>query len=166
MSTIASAQGVIAGQQPVFTVNAANDDTWRALGLTDIAIAASLRDTALVPLIPSGRMLGYLQVGHHVRGPSSFSADEARLMNIVASQAAAIIENALLVQQARARGQRWDALRRIGSLCRCSGTVDEILKCSMQELARVFQGDGGAVFLMDESRGELRLRRESTYGIA
>src|SRR5258706_8017284 len=166
MSTIASAQGVIAGQQPVFTVNAANDDTWRALGLTDIAIAASLRDTALVPLISSGRMLGYLQVGHHVRGPSSFSADEARLMNIVASQAAAIIENALLVQQARTRSQRSDALRRIASLSSSSATLDEILKYSIQELTRLFQADAGAVFLMDESRGELRLRRQSTYGIA
>src|SRR5258706_1865364 len=87
-------------------------------------------------------------------------------MNIVASQAAAIIENALLVQQARARSQRSDALRRIASLSSSSATLDEILKYSIQELTRLFQADAGAVFLMDETRGELRLRRESTYGIA
>jgi PAS domain S-box-containing protein len=160
------AEEFIASQQSILTLAASTDETWRLMGLTDIAIAASLRDNALVPLVSSGRMLGYLQVGHHLRGSSSFSSDESRLMNIVASQAAAIIENVLLVQQARSRTQRSDALRRIASLSASSATLDEILKYSMQELARLFNASAGAIFLMDESRGELRLRRESTYGIS
>ena len=81
-------------------------------------------------------------------------------MHIVANQAAAIIENVLLVQQARGRAQRSDALRRIASLSGSSATLEEILKYSVQELANLFQADVGAIFLMDESRGELRLRRE------
>ncbi len=160
------AEQVIQKQQPIITMNAATDETWRALGLTDVAIAASLRENALVPLISSNRTLGYLQVGHHPRGVVSFSAEELRLMNIVASQAAAIIENILLVQQARTRAQRSDALRRIASLSGSSATLEEILKYSVQELANLFQADSGAIFLMDEGRGELRLRRESTFGVS
>ena len=160
------AEQVITSQQPLLTLNASTDENWRMLGLSDIAMAASLRDIALVPLLSSGRMLGYLQVGHHQRGTSSFTMEELRLMNIVANQAAAIIENILLVQQARARAQRSDALRRIASLSGSSATLEEILKYSVQELANLFQADSGAIFLMDESRGELRLRRESTFGIS
>ncbi|MBK9602694.1 MAG: GAF domain-containing protein [Anaerolineales bacterium] len=159
------AEKVIAGQQPILTLNASTDENWRTLGLSDIAMAASLRDIALVPLLSSGRTLGYLQIGHHTRGTSSFGMDEIRLMNIVANQAAAIIENVLLVQQARGRAQRSDALRRIASLSGSSATLEEILKFSIRELSNLFQADAGAIFLMDESRGELRLRRESTFGL-
>ncbi|MBV5337476.1 MAG: GAF domain-containing protein, partial [Deltaproteobacteria bacterium] len=70
-----------------------------------------------------------------------------------------------MVQQARARAQRADALRRIASLSGSSATLEEILKYSVQELANLFQADVGAIFLMDETRGELSMRRESTYGI-
>ncbi len=160
------ADRVITSQQPIITLYPAGDETWRVLGLSDIALAASFHSTALVPLLSSGRMLGYLQVGHYQRGASFFSAEEVRLMNIVANQAAAIIENVLLVQQARARAQRADALRRIASLSGSSATLEEILKYSVQELAHLFQADAGAIFLMDESRGELRLRRESTFGVS
>lgn len=159
------AEQLIASHKPIVTLNAMNDEKWRALGLMDVATAASLRDNALAPLLSSGRMLGYFQVGHHTRGISSFTEEETRLMNIVANQAAAIIDNLLLVQQSRARAQRADALRRIASLSSSSATLDEILKYSVQELCHLLQADAGAVFLLDETRGVLRLRRESVFGV-
>lgn len=160
------AEQVILSQKPIITLNAMNDEKWRALGLMDVATAASLRDNALIPLLSSGRMLGYFQVGHHTRGISSFTEEEIRLMNIVANQAAAIIENVLLVQQSRARAQRADALRRIASLSSSTATLEEILKYSVQELSHLFQVDAGAIFLLDETRGVLRLSRESAFGVS
>ena len=159
------AEKLIENQQPVITTNAMSDEAWRILGLGDIATAASLRDVALIPLLSSGRMLGFLQVGHHSRGVIAFSAEEVRLMSIVASQAASIIENVLLVQQARARTQRADALRRIASLAASSATLDEIMKYSVRDLARLFNADTGGVFLLDETRGMLILNQPSTYGV-
>jgi PAS domain S-box-containing protein len=160
------AEKIINSREPIITKNAMTDESWRDLGLADVATAASLRDNALIPLLASGHMLGYLQIGHHTRSTSSFNQEETRLMNIVASQAAAIIENVLLVQQARARALRADALRRIASLSASSATLEEILKYSMQEIARLFQADMGAIFLLDETRGVLSLNRESTYGVS
>lgn len=160
-----SAEALIDAQKPIITANAMGDDSWRALGLANVATAASLRDVALIPLLSSGRMLGFLQVGHHTRGVSAFGTEEVRLMSIVANQAASILENALLVQQARVRTQRADALRRIASLAASSATLDEILKYSVQDLARLFTADTGAVFLLDEERGMLRLNMASTYGV-
>jgi len=160
------AEKIILGQQPILTLSPVDDEKWRALGLADAAMAASLRDQALVPLISSGRMLGYFQVGHHSHGVSAFSADEIRLMNIVANQAAAIIENVLLIQQAHARTQRADTLLRIASLSVSSATLEEILKYSVKELVDLFQADAGAIFLVDEAGAALRLHRESTVGIS
>jgi len=157
---------LILKQTSILTMNAVEDENWKALGLVDVARAASLRENALVPLISSGRLLGYFQAGHHKRGTSAFSTEEVRLMNIVASQAAAIIENVLLVQQSRVRAQRADALRRVASLAASSATLDEILKYSLQELAGLIHADAGAIFLMDENRGALRLQRESTFGVS
>ncbi len=156
---------IIASQEPVITTNAQADESWRALGLGDVATAASLRDVALIPLLSSGRMFGYLQVGHHSRGVTAFTAEEVRLMSIVANQAASILENVLLVQQARARSQRADALRRVASLAASSATLDEIMQYSVRDLARLFNADTGAVFLLDETRGMLILNQPSAYGI-
>ncbi|HEY2982425.1 MAG TPA: GAF domain-containing protein, partial [Anaerolineales bacterium] len=159
------AEAVLQNLQPILTTDASRDDQWRQLGLTDVAVAASLRDSALAPLISAGRAVGYLQVSHHRGGTAAFTGDELRLMNIVANQAATIIENALLVQQSRARSLRSDALRRIASLAASSATVDEILRYSAQELARLFQAEVGAVFLLDQDRGELLLQRGAAWGI-
>lgn len=159
------AEQLITSQKPIITANAMSDESWRALGLGNVATAASLRDVALIPLLSSGRMFGFLQVGHHSRGVSAFGAEEVRLMSIVANQAASILENILLVQQARSRAQRADALRRIASLAASSATLDEILKYSVQELVHLFMADTGAVFLLDESRGALLLNPPSMYGV-
>jgi len=161
-----NAEQLIVSQQPILTLAASQDENWRTLGFTDIAVAASLRDSALIPLTSAGHMLGYFQVSHHHRGPASFSPNELRLMNIVATQAAAIIDNALLIQQARSRALRSEALRRIASLSVSSATLDEILKFSMQELANLFQADMGAIFLLDDKHGELRLHCDSTWNVS
>lgn len=160
------AEKLITSQKPVISVNAAEDDAWKILGLTDVATAASMRDQVLMPLISSGRALGYLQVGKHREGASPFTDEELRVITIAANQAAAIIENVLLVRQARLRALRADALRRISALAASSATVDEKLKFTMRELGSLFQADAGAIFLLDAARGQLRLKRESTFGVS
>jgi len=158
------AESFLRGRQPILTMDASQDENWRLLGLTDIAIAASLRDSALVPLQVGGKMVGYFQVSHHRRGPIAFSDSELRLMNIVGNQAAAIIENALLIQQNNIRTQRSDVLQRMVSLAVSASTLDAVLKYSVRELTNLFQADVGAVFLADEMRGQLKLHRDSVIG--
>jgi GAF domain-containing protein len=62
VSVDSPAEQVIASQQPILTLSASTDEKWRVLGLSDIAMAASLRDIALVPLLSSGRC-GIFQEG-------------------------------------------------------------------------------------------------------
>ncbi len=160
-----SADERIARQDVIMTLDASQDTVWADLGLQDIAQAASMRDTALIPLISAGRFLGYLQLSNHRQGNQPISQDELRLLNIVANQVAAIIDNALLVQQARQRNQRAESMRRIASLVSSTATLDEIITYSLQEMSQLLQADVGAVFLLDEGEGVMRAHMPSTFGV-
>ncbi len=159
-----AAEQTMLDQDVILTENAAEDSQWELLGLEHLAQAASLRDTALVPLVSAGRMLGYLQASNHTNGAATFSQDEMHLLMIAANQAAPVIENATLVQVSRQRAQRAEGLRRIASLTSSAATLDEILLYSLQELARLVQADVAAAFLLDSSRVNLQLHRSSVYG--
>jgi PAS domain S-box-containing protein len=150
---------------PIISTNAPEDSRLDALNLSHLALAAGIRNTALLPLNTGGRSLGYLQVANKKDG-TPFNQDDLRFLSIIAGQSAPIIENAALVQQSRHRAQRAETLRRIASLTSSSATLDEILKFSILDLSRLLQADIAAVFLLDENRAELRLHRDSTYGIA
>lgn len=151
-------------QDVLISDHAAEDERWIELGLQPIAVAAGLRDTVMMPLTVSGRVLGYLQAANHVQEGSSFNQDELHLLMIVANQVAPIIDNASLLQQSRLRAQRAEGLRRIASLSSSAATLDEILKFSLQELVRLLQADLAAVFLLDQNRVVLQLHRPSQYG--
>ena len=150
--------------ESITATNAAEDTRLKALGIHHVALAAGIVQTVLVPLGAGGRALGYLQAADK-RDGSSFDQDDLRLLAIVAGQSASIIENAKLVQDSRRRTQRAETLRRIASLTSSSATLDEILKFSVLDLARLMQADMAAIFLLDENRGELRLHKPSTFGI-
>ncbi len=130
----------------------------QAFGFDNLAQAAGIHQTVLMPLTSAGRMLGYLQAGDK-RDKSPFNQDDLRLLAIIASQAAPIVENAELIQQSEKRAQRAETLRRIASLTVSSATLDETLKYSLQDLGRLLRADKVGVFLLDESRGELRLHK-------
>lgn len=149
---------------PIITDNAPEDPRIRAYELHHLAQAAGIRHTVMIPLESSGRMLGYLQAAKK-RDGSAFDSSDQRILSIIAGQASPLIDNAGLMQQSRRRAQRAETLRRIASLTSSAATLEEILKFSVQDLARLYQADAAALFLLDHSRGELRLHRPSAFGI-
>lgn len=155
----------ILGQDIISTPDASQDLAWADLGLQNLAQAASMRDTILVPLVSAGRFIGYLQLSNRKTGWSIIQREELRLLNIVANQVAAIIDNTLLVHQARQRNQRAEAMRRIASLASSSATLDEILHYSVQEIATLLQADFATIFLVDEGGGRIRAHLPSAYGL-
>ncbi|MGD9092047.1 MAG: GAF domain-containing protein, partial [Anaerolineales bacterium] len=159
------ADKIIRSGETILSTDAPSDRRLKALDLDNLARAAGIRHTALLSLTAGGRFLGYLQAGNK-RDGSPFNQTDLRLLSIIAGQAASIIENAVLVQQSNLRAQRAETLRRIASLTGSNATLDEILKFSLQDLARLFGADIGAIFLLDEERGELRLQKSSLYGIS
>lgn len=158
------AEKIIQGRKPIITRNAAEDQAWSDLGLQNLAQAASLRESVLMPLISEDRLIGYFQVSNHKQSTLEFSEAEIRLITTVANQAAGIIENSVLIVRTRQRALRADALRRIASLAASNEPVDEILRYSIRELSSLFQGDLAAIFLYDEQLGELRVHTKSVLG--
>lgn len=160
-----AAEGILLDQDMLISDNAAVDQKWVQLGLEHISQAASLRETALVPLLASGHMLGYLQASNHTDGSTAFSQPELHLLMIAANQAASIIENTTLIQQSRQRVLRAETLRRVTSLASSAATLEEILQFSVQELARLLHSDAAAVFLVNQERSEFKLHRASRFGV-
>ena len=150
--------------EAVITQNAIEDPRMVDLGLDHHSRAAGIHNTALIPLAATGRVLGYLQVANKQDG-TPFSPDDLRLLEIIALQAAAIIDNAHLIQESVGRALRADSLRRIASLTGSTATLDEIFKYSLVELARLIQADLAGIFILDEGLGELQVHPESLFGI-
>ncbi len=160
------AEQILIHQELLITENASEDEKWEQLGISHLALAASLHETVLVPLTTGGRMLGYLQASNHTEGSAPFTQSEVHLLTIIANQTASIIENASLLQQSRLRAQRAEALRRIANLASSTATLDEILQYSLQELGRLLRSDVGAMFLINPEHGLLELHRPSVISSA
>ncbi len=159
------AEKLISSQDILSSSDASSDPVWEELGMRDMAQAASMRDTTLIPLISTGRFLGYLQLSNHKQGYLQLNQEELQLLNLVANQVAAMIDNALLVQQARQRNQRSEAMRRLASLVSSSATLDEILRFTILESSQLLHADMSALFLLDEHEGIMRAHLDSIYGL-
>ncbi len=151
-------------QDVIIDEEANNSQPLIDMGLAHLAHAAGMRETVLIPLISSGRALGYMQIANK-KDKTQFDNEDLRLYTIIAGQTASLLENALLVSEARRRTQRSESLRRIASLTGSSATIDEILKFSLMELHNYLQADQVALFIYDETLGELRLDQDSAIGL-
>lgn len=158
------AEAIWQNGETIITADARHDERIAALGLHHVAVAAGIRQTALIPLVSSGRRLGYLQAANKQDG-SPFAQDDLRLLFIIAAQIAPLLDNASLVQQAQQRAKRSETMRRIASLTASTATLDEILQYSLLDLARLLQAEVGLIFLLDQTRGELRLHKPSLFGV-
>jgi len=151
-------------QDVIYSENASSDPQWETFGFDYISKAASMRETVLIPLTSGGRMMGYLQASNHQDGQRVFSREELHFLTIVANQTAPIVENAMLVQQTRARAQRAEALRRIASLASSDATLDETLTFAIRELANLLRADVSGIFLLGEHGDVLRFHQPSFLG--
>ncbi len=77
-------------------IGSADEDQRRRLGLQD----SSMRSLISVPLLVGGRLIGILTVYNHERG-QDFSAEDVRLLSIMAAQSAQIIDHARLEEERR-----------------------------------------------------------------
>jgi GAF domain-containing protein len=156
---------LLLGSEPIVTRNASEDPLWKDLGLKDFALAASLRESILMPMRSNGTLVGTLQLSNH-RGTSyPFTDSEIGLIKDVTDRATGIIENSFIVEKSRRQTLRSEALRRIASLAVSDAPLDEILCLCVKEISTLFQSDLGAIFLLDEQIGELRLHSESVHGV-
>ncbi|MFQ5615429.1 MAG: GAF domain-containing protein, partial [Anaerolineales bacterium] len=160
-----AAEEIWLSQETILAPNAPENPKLQTLGLAHLAQATGIQNTVLTPLTLRGRSIGYIQAANK-SDSTPFVEEDLRILAIVAGQAAPIIQNANLIQETRRRAQQAEALRKVAALAGSAATLDEILTFSLIEIARLLQADTASIFILDEGRYELRLHKNSLFGIA
>jgi GAF domain-containing protein len=108
----------------------------------------------VVPVIYKGQLTGILELGDRAN-VRSFSPDEIRLAESLASQAAVSLENARLYRTARSQLQETETLYHFAS--QLGGTLDvrELGQRALESAARLVEFDFGEVSLLRSSDGAL-----------
>jgi PAS domain S-box-containing protein len=160
-----AAELLILDHQQIVSADAASDDRCQQLGLAGVALAASIRETVLTPLVSSSRMLGYLHVSNGSQPGTGFAQADLAMMQLVAEEAASIIENTRMLWLRGDQVSRSEALQQITQASAAATTLDEGLKQALQPLARLLQADVAVALLFDERLGELLPHDASAVGL-
>jgi PAS domain S-box-containing protein len=113
-----------------------------------------------VPLVTPSATLGCLAVFHMEVG-RSLSSSDLEILQTLAGQASAALENAGLFEQAQARAESLATLSRVTTALRSTLDFDHTLELIVRALADVAGSSRIAVFLHDAPRRQLYLARAS-----
>lgn len=100
-----------------------------------------LRAVAAAPILWRGQFLGVVNVVAE-DDQRTFSAEDVRLLSLLAAQAAVTIQNANLYAQSQERAQRLEVLARIARLGTAALSMEELLQALADTAALVIGGDG------------------------
>lgn len=140
------------------------DPMLRDSGLDKLAMLIGVRQTMMVPLVIGGRRLGVVQVSNRLDG-AEFTEEQARVLSIIAAQAAVIIDNARLYREMRERTDESEGLRRIAEFASSNLRLEEIIQAVVRETAAMFGCEICAVGVLDEQTGALVILPQYTVGL-
>ena len=116
-----------------------------------------------VPISAYGRSIGQLYLTEK-QGASSFSEQDQRLIEMLASHAAAAIENARLYRQVQGSEneltQRNEELELFNALATAAGSaidLDELMEAMLSQVMMLFGAQAGEVFLREDGSRAYRL---------
>ncbi|MCP4535567.1 MAG: GAF domain-containing protein [Chloroflexi bacterium] len=115
----------------------------KMMGFGDIQERMGLRSTIFCWLRIGGRPVGALQVSDK-RDDSDFTPDDARVLQIFASQSAISIENARILQ-------RMEALNQVGEAITARLTLSEVLERVIQGVDELIRVQGISIWLKESS---------------
>ncbi len=115
--------------------------------------ASRLRAYLATPLEAGETLVGVLGVGSN--SPDAFTADDLRLVQIIASQAANAIENARLFEEVRQRWEQTEALRVIGQRIITSLDMSQVLELVVRSATDTISAAAhSTLYLLDQAGDE------------
>jgi len=111
------------------------------------------RDMVCVPLVVRDRIIGVIELINKHQG--TFSEDDVRVLESVATQAATAIENARLHQEVQHRVEELTFLNRVGRAMTSSLDLEQVLTTVMEETALMLRTEASSISLLDKESGEL-----------
>ncbi|MHB8757904.1 MAG: GAF domain-containing protein [Bacillota bacterium] len=120
---------------------------------------AQVRSELAIPLIAENQVIGVfnLESDH----PDAFQGSDVKLLTMVASQAAAAIENARLYQEAGQRVAELTNLFEILETLAATNSVKEVTDFILIRMKTLFPSSSHALFLTDEASGRFELKAKN-----
>jgi len=132
-------------------------------GLDQLAEAAGVHKTLFAVMSAGGRRLGVVQVSNKTTG-ADYDDNDARLLLIFATQAAAIIENARLYREVQLRADQSNSLRRVAELAGSLVTTNESFEPVLEEISRFINSPIVYINVLDQPTGSLITYPRWVYG--
>lgn len=130
--------------------------------LDDLATRVGVEKTLFASLTASGQKVGVIQVSNKLSG-EDFTDNDARLLLIFATQAAAIIENARLVREIQRRADEANRLRMIAERAGNVVTLDETLAPVLSEVGHLLDSELVFLSVLNED-GQLVTHPRTVWG--
>lgn len=116
-----------------------------------------------VPISAYGRPLGQIYLTDK-QGAPEFSAEDQRLIEMLASHAAAAIENARLYRQVlnsemelTQRNMQLELINSLASMVSSATNIDDLLEIMLARVMQLFGAGAGEIFLREEETGDFRM---------
>lgn len=132
--------------------------------LDQLAEATGVKKTLIAVMSAGGRRLGIVQVSNKLDN-ADYDDNDARLLLIFATQAAAIIENARLFREVQFRAEQADSLRRIAELAGALVTTNESFIPVLEEISKFINSPIVYINVLDQSAGSLVTYPRWVYGL-
>ncbi|MGB1286473.1 MAG: GAF domain-containing protein, partial [Aggregatilineales bacterium] len=132
--------------------------------LDKVAEAMGLETTMFAVMTAGGQDTGLIQIANRVDG-REYNDKDARLLQIFATQAASIIENARLYHEVQLRAEQADKLRQIAEMAGSVLSTEQPFKPVLHEIARFMNSSIVFINVVDSGTGTLITYPRWTYGI-
>lgn len=136
--------------------NAQSDPDVEAWGLQTLAVAAELQQLLFVPLEAGGERIGFIQVANPQSG-RRFTEEDARLLEMVASQISGMIHVSQLLERVEQRTRLMESLVTVASTVGGSLDLDTVLETIVQAVSGVLKCQRTAIFVLDPGTHLLNL---------
>jgi PAS domain S-box-containing protein len=133
-------------------------------GLDALAEKTGVQKTLFAAMSAGGRRIGVVQVSNKTDG-SDYNDKDARLLQIFATQAAAIIENARLYREVRLRAEQAESLRRVAEMASSVLTTDQTFQPVLEVIAKFMDSSAVFINILDHTTNSLVSRPRWVYGL-
>ncbi len=147
-----------------YTNRVATDRAAIESGLDTLAQALGIRQTMLAALTVGGRRLGVVQVSNKLNG-QDFTDQDASLLMIFATQAAALIENARLYRAVQQRVNEAEHLRRIAELAGAVLTSEDSLAPVLAQVAQLTESPIVFISVLDQHSSNIITYPHYVHGL-
>ncbi|PWH17132.1 MAG: hypothetical protein DDG59_08410 [Anaerolineae bacterium] len=130
-----------------------NHSTWE--GRCPKYEGIAIQDALAVPMVYRGEFIGILDIMTLAPNQRKLTISDAEVLEMFATHAAAAVKEAQYFDQSQQRLRELEAINSLSKSLRNANTRQEIVNALLSETIRLFDGEAGAVWLLDPLSGKL-----------